>query len=264
MKWLNRLERKLGKYAIRNLMGYIVGAKAVVFFLNMVDNQVIGLLQLKPHLVMEGEVWRLVTFIFIPPTPLFLFLIIFVLYFYYMIGIRLEYQWGSFKFNLYYLVGVLATIAASFITGGEGTSLHLNLSLFLAFATLYPEHQIRFMLMIPIKVKYLAWVYAANLAFTFVFHPLAAKIMALASLLNYLLFFTGDLVRTIKFRRQARAGRKRFQATRPTRSYVHRCSVCGITELDDPEMEFRYCSRCEGLHEYCMDHLHDHEHVSPD
>lgn len=260
MKWLNKLERKFGKYAIRNLMGYIVGANAVVFFINMIDPQVIALLQLHPRLVMEGEVWRLVTFIFIPPPIRFIFLIVFVLYFYYMVGTRLEYQWGSFKFNIYYLVGILATIGASFITGAPATPIHLNLSLFLAFATLYPEHQIMFMLMIPLKVKYLAWVYIASLVIS-LFGGLASAIMALASLVNYLLFFAGYLSRKLKLRKQAHVGKKRFQHNMPAKSFVHRCAVCGKTELDDPDMEFRYCSRCEGLYEYCMDHLYSHDHV---
>ena len=260
MNWINRLERKFGKYAVKNLMGYIVGANAVVFFISMIDPQAINLLRLDPGLVMQGEVWRLVTFIFIPPPIRFIFLIIFVLYFYYMVGTRLEYQWGSFKFNIYYLLGIVATIGASFITGAPATPVHLNLSLFLAFATLHPDHQILFMLLIPIKVKYLAWVYAVSLVLS-LFGGLASALMALASLLNYLLFFTGYLVRHIKLRKQTRAGKKRFQSKTSNRRYFHCCAVCGKTELDDPDMEFRYCSRCEGLYEYCMDHLHQHEHV---
>ncbi len=261
MKWINYLERKLGKYAIKGLMGYIVGANALVFFLSLMEPQLIHALELRPQLVMQGEIWRLVTFVFIPPQTRFIIFIIFVLYFYYMVGTRLEYRWGSFRFNLYYLVGVLATIAASFLTGSPATPLHLNLSLFLAFATIYPEHQILFMLLLPIKVKYLALVYAASLMFTLLFSPLGAKVMALASLVNYLLFFTGDIVRYVKFRRKAQKGKKRFQAKMPNRSYVHRCAVCGRTEQDDPDLEFRYCSKCEGLYEYCMDHLKNHEHV---
>src|SRR5690554_2765212 len=135
LKWYQKLERKFRKYAISDLMKYIVIINAVVFVLDMLVplSNLHAKFSLNPALVLRGEVWRLVTFLFLPPTssPLW---IVFTLYFYYMVGSNLEQQWGSFHFNLYYLIGVLSTIVAAFIGFGTVTTEHLNLSLFLAFA----------------------------------------------------------------------------------------------------------------------------------
>ncbi len=271
MKLLNRLERKFGRYAISGLMGYIVGAKAIVFLFMMMEGQetVRWMLALAPDRVLEfGEYWRLFTFLFIPPVPFggtFIFLIVFVLFFYYMIGTRLEQEWGSFRFNVYYFVGAISIIVASFITelffvGQAGIPHYLNLSLFLAFATLYPEYQIRLMLLLPIKVKYLAWVYLGFIALTFLTLDVPGMVMSGVSLINYFMFFSGYIARNIRLKKRAYTGRARFQSKKPSRRTVHRCTVCGKTEADDPEMEFRYCSKCEGYYEYCMDHLRNHEH----
>ncbi|OWZ82744.1 rhomboid family intramembrane serine protease [Natranaerobius trueperi] len=142
--WLNKLERKYRRFGIENLIGYIIGLNALVFVLNMVDptGTIIGHLNLVPSQVLDGEFWRVVTFLFIPPrtSPLFVFI---ALYLYYIIGKSLEEEWGSFKFTLYYLLGAIGTVAASFISGGIATSQYLNLSLFLAFATIYPNFTLR-------------------------------------------------------------------------------------------------------------------------
>ena len=145
MKWFHKLERKLGRYAIRNLMTYIVVLNAVVFALTILvpQSNLYEKFALFPGRVLQGEVWRLITFLFLPPSVSQSLWIIVTLYFYYMVGSNLENQWGSFRFNLYYLIGVLSTIAASFIgfalTGyGDISTEHLNLSLFLAFAFFSP------------------------------------------------------------------------------------------------------------------------------
>lgn len=260
MNLLNRLERKFGRFAIQRLISYIIGANVVVFFLSFMDPTVIRILALDPQMVLQGEFWRLVTFLFIPPT-LSIFFAIFVFYFYYMVGMGLEAAWGSFRFNVYYLIGAVATVAVSLLTGGVGTPVYLNLSLFLAFATLYPEHEVRLFLILPVKVKYLGLIYAAVLLITLLTSPVPVKVMALASLLNYLLFFAGYIISTVRHRKNVSRSRKRYLSRMPRqRLWVHRCTVCGITEEDDPQMDFRYCSRCEGDYEYCMEHLRDHEH----
>ena len=139
MNWLNQLERKYRKYAISNLIVYIIALNALVFFVDFVlpRGAAVDLLVLYPDRVLQGEIWRLVTYIFIPPSfsP---FWIIFVLYFYYLVGTGLEQAWGAFRFNLYYLLGMVGTTVAAFITGAGYTGVYLNLSLFLAFAHLYP------------------------------------------------------------------------------------------------------------------------------
>lgn len=260
MKWLDRLERKFGRFAIRDLMKYIVILNGIVYLL-MISRQgaAVGKLALIPPLVMAGEVWRLITYIFIPPaaSPIFIF---FVLYFYYMIGSALEQTWGSFRFNLYYLLGMVGTTAAAFITGGFATATYLNLSLFLAFARLYPNFEILLFFILPVKVKYLAWLNWAFIAYTVLVSPLPNKIFAIVSILNYLLFFGRATVRSANNRRRAHSYRKQTQRPKT----VHKCTICGITEEDDPDMEFRYCSKCEGDYEYCMNHLRNHEHLKND
>lgn len=263
MKWLNKLEKKFGKYAINNLMLYIVILTGTVFLLSMMDRTggFIYRLVLIPSRVMQGEIWRLFTYIFIPPTqsPLF---IIFVLYFYYMIGNTLEQRWGAFKFNVYYFVGVIATTVVAFLTQGVATSIYLNLTLFLAFASLYPNYQILIFFILPVKMKYLAWLNWGLFAFTIFTAPLSQKITAIIALSNYFLFFARDIANDIKRKHKVHQNRRRFDNERIwAQESLHKCHVCGITEKDDAKMDFRYCSKCDGSYEYCEEHLHNHQHV---
>jgi membrane associated rhomboid family serine protease len=262
MRWLDKLERKYGKYAIKGLMTYIVGISGFVFLLSTLDTTgtYIQKLMLIPDLVMRGQIWRLITYIFIPPAASMIF-IIFALYFYYMIGSALEHEWGSFRFNLYYFIGMIGTTAAAFITGGAATSTYLNLSLFLAFAKLYPDYEILLFFFVPVKMKYMAWFNWAFIGYTVLFVPsISLKVAAVVSLLNYFVFFGKDALKRSKRTRMAYNNRKRFQENIPVKTHFHRCEICGITEIENPNMEFRYCSTCKGLHEYCMDHLRNHEH----
>lgn len=262
MSWLNRIERRFGKYAIQNLMYYVIVLNAVFYVLMLFDNTglVIRFLTLDPALVLRGQIWRLVSFIFIPPavSPLW---IIFTLYFYYMVGINLEHEWGSFRFNLYYLIGMLATIVVAFIFGGA-TGVYLNLSLFLAFAYLFPDFQIMLFFILPVKVKYLAWLNWALLGWTVITGSLGSKAVAVASVVNYFVFFGADLVSSGKLNRQVSQNRKRFFAEVAETPTFHRCAVCGITEKTNPKMDFTYCKLCEGEYEYCTKHINDHQHIT--
>lgn len=261
MKWLNKLERRFGHLAIKGLIRYIIALNALVYVLMMGPTRgIVSALYLDPRLVMQGEIWRLVTFIFIPPasTPLFIF---FVLYFYYMIGTALEEYWGSFRFNLYYLIGMIGTAAAAFIAGGGGTGTYLNLSLFLAFARIYPDYQLMLFFILPVKVKYLAWFNWAFIAYTVLVEPITFKAVAIVSILNYFIFFGKDVINQTKGRGRVYNNRRNFKTSIPKNHSIHKCAVCGITEKDDPNMDFRYCSSCEGDYEYCMNHLRNHEHV---
>lgn len=259
---LDRLERRFGHLAIRGLMNYIIGLNAFVYLLMYMDRsgRFVEKLVLDPASVMQGEVWRLVTYIFIPPSasPIW---IIFILYFYYMIGNALESEWGSFKFNMYYLIGMVGTTIVAFLIGGNGTGLYLNMSLFLAFAHIYPDYQLLIFFILPVKVKYLAlldWLYILVIVFT---QPIPYNLVAAISIVNYFVFFGEDIVIRIKTGRQVSHNRKQFRNDLPQRTYIHKCTICGITEKDNPEMEFRYCVDCEGDYEYCMEHLKNHEHI---
>lgn len=264
MKVLDRLERKYGKYAIKNLMMYIVALNAVVFLFTYMDGtgELQGRLMLIPSLVLKGEVWRLVTYIFIPSTSN-LVLLLFTLYIYYMIGTGLEQEWGSFRFNVYYLIGMLGTTLAAFISGSGSTGDYLNMSLFLAFAYIYPDFQLLLFFILPVKMKYLAWLDVVLLGMSFFSGGTSQKLAVIAAFLNFLLFFGKDLFYWVKNKRRSQfyksSHKQVFGAQKTT---YHKCTVCGITEKDDKNMEFRYCSGCEGQYEYCMNHLKNHEHKS--
>ena len=208
LKFLDKFDRKYGKFAIRNLMIYIAAGNLAVFLISFMFPSLPGYLMLIPSLVLKGEVWRLITFIFIPPDTSILF-ILFAVYFYYMIGNTLEHEWGSFRLNAYYFIGMLATIVAAFITGGT-YGLHLNLSLFLAFAYLYPNHEILLFFVLPVKIKYLAWLNLAFIGFAVITQSLPLKVAAIVSLANYLLFFGDDMIKRIKMRKTSYYNRKNY------------------------------------------------------
>ena len=287
MNWMDKLEKKIGRYALPNLMWYVILLYAVGFVLDLVEpNLYYTWLALDAEAILRGQIWRIVTFIIQPPNSGIIFMV-FALYFYYMIGRALEYSWGVFRFNLYFFMGVifhvLAAILAYLIFGASlpmGT-FYLNLSLFFAYAVMFPNQEFYFMMLIPIKVKYLAWLDAAYFAWTIlqaflpayggsylgVFYK-ANALAAAVSILNFLIFYLysknmrryapKEVYRRKKYQNQVRQAR---QSTLQGNGARHRCSVCGRTELDDPNLEFRYCSKCNGNYEYCQDHLFTHEHV---
>lgn len=263
MNFLNKLERKYGRFAIKNLMLYIVASNFFVFLLSMFDKSgnIAGLLYLDPSLILKGQVWRLVSFLAVPPNDNAIF-ILFTLYFYYLVGMGLEQEWGSFKFNLYYLVGVITTILASFITSGSiQTATFLNLSLFLAFAKIYPDFEVLLFFILPIKIKYLGYFNWVFLILSLLVGSLGTKMAILAAFLNYFIFFGKEIISGIKNREKSYKRRSTFERQVPKNNYIHKCCVCGITEKDDPSIEFRYCSKCSGSHEYCQNHLFSHEHI---
>jgi len=258
---LDRLERRFGRFAIRNLIQYIVGLNGLIYFLSYAypGSTAMRKLALVPHRIMDGEVWRLFTFIFIPPAASILW-IFFILYFYYIVGTGLEHEWGSFRFNVYYFAGMAMTAAVALIIGQGSSALYLNLSLFLAFAYVYPDFEILLFFIVPVKVKYLAWLNWFFIIFTVLTAPIADKLAALASVTNFFLFFGRDITAHIGHNSSAFQRRMSFHA-KFVKKTVHRCAICHMTEEDDPSMDFRYCSTCEGDYEYCMDHLKTHEHV---
>lgn len=288
MNWINKLERKLGKYAIPNLMWYIIILYTVGFILDLIaPNFYYNYLSLDMGAVFQGQVWRLVTFIIQPPNTSIWF-VIFTLYLYYMIGRQLEYAWGTFRFNLYFITGVLFHIVASMlvyifypVSLPMGTY-YLNMSLFFAYAAMYPNQQFYVFMIIPVKVKWLAWIDAAFFGYTILqaFLPAyggnemygwiyqANALAAFVSILNFLLFYFStrnmrrfspkEIKRKQTYRREVQAGRTQQQYANGAK---HCCAVCGRTELDDENLEFRYCSKCNGNYEYCQDHLFTHEHI---
>ena len=262
MKWLNKLEKIFGRFAIKNLMTYIVMLNAVAFVLIQLDQSglVYSKLVLIPQLVLKGEVWRLITFIAIPPS-FSLMWVFFTLYFYYMVGGALENEWGTFRFNAYYLLGILGTIAVSFVFGVSATPIFINLSLFLAFARIYPDYELLIFFILPDKVKYLAMLEWAFILFTVLTGSMSAKLTAIVSIINYFIFFGADIFTRAKSSRHVQQNRQKYKIELPKDFTYHKCTFCGKTEKDDPKLEFRYCDKCEGDYEYCTEHIRNHKHI---
>lgn len=276
MKLLDRLNRKFGRFAISNLMLYIVIGKAAVYIAGFFNMSISSYLMLDPILVKQGQVWRLLTFLIVPNYVSFtdIFWLAISLYFNYFIGRMLEREWGAFRFNIYYLIGVICTIAFSMIFNVPGSTFFLDESLFLGFATLYPNIQVLLFFFLPIKVKWMGFVVGGLLLFQFLSGGWATKLMIFAGLLNYILFFAPDLIARIRsgirrerFEERSRPGGRSgvYRKTGENGKIItdvtfHRCVVCGRTEKDVPDMQFRYCAQCDGNKEYCMDHLYNHVH----
>lgn len=287
MRWLEKMERRFGRYAIPNLMYYIIILYALGF---VVEVAFPGLyaqyLALNAAAIMRGEIWRIFTFIIQPPTGSLLF-IFFSLYLYYMIGKMLEYQWGAFKFNMYFFSGlilhVLVCIAIYLVTGNNLSyeTMYLNMSLFFAFAALFPDVQFLLFFIIPIKCKYLGYanglyfivtiiagflvpqkspMWLSLLRFGIIADP-ANSVAALVSFLNFIIFFLA--MRRNRFSPKEIKRRRSYEKkvkVAAKKSTHHRCVICGRTEKDGENLEFRFCSKCAGNYEYCQDHLFTHEH----
>lgn len=277
--WLDRFCAKHRNLAVPNLMLYIVVGNVIVFVLDMFSRYSFSnMLTFVPYCIFHGQIWRLVTFIFVPEGSNLLFVAI-SLYFYYFIGNALEREWGSARFTVFYGIGVLVNIAVglvlSFLYGLNYpwpvvSMYYINMSLFFAFAALYPDLQVLLFFIIPVKVKWLAWIDAAFFAWSILsslFHlNWVGVVLPVVAILNFLLFFSSDAARifgrvrhrtsrqTINFKKAAKEAKK-------DKGYLHKCAVCGITDAEDPNMEFRYCSKCSGYYCYCMAHINNHVHI---
>lgn len=278
MRFIDKLERKFGRYAIPSLvtkLAYIYSAVyiAMFVFVFVAPEVYIGIIKFMAFdidLVLRGQIWRIITFIFIPSfrpdiiTTLFLFFIIrFMMY----IGNTLEYHWGTFKLNLYYLIGIVSVLVISSITGTPiYDSGQLHLSIFLACAFIAGDTTLNLYGILPVKMKYLAYLDFLFIAYAVLTQPLGGKLLALAPLVPYFIFFWKDIYYLLANKKRTISHKKQYQYKAYHEGYekpkvLHSCEVCGVTDVSDPNMDFRYCSKCEGLHEYCINHINNHEHV---
>ncbi|HWT75579.1 MAG TPA: hypothetical protein VN258_12810 [Mobilitalea sp.] len=289
MNLLNKLERRFGRFAIPNLMRYVVGLLMLGLIIgSFMPGVYYQYLSLDFSMIAKGQVWRLITFII--PLDSFRNILFFAIstYFYYLIGNTLEQHWGAFRLNLYFFAGVIFNILGSLIMY---LVFHINLSLytssamgyicsslFFAFAALYPNMTFYVYFLIPIKAKYLAWLEGAIYLYDIYNNIVSGQafmvlpmVMALA---NFIIFFfatrnyrrisPSEIKRKANYRRQMNEGKNTGNVTQfKGRNVItrHKCAVCGRTELDGDNLEFRFCSKCDGNYEYCMDHLFTHEHV---
>ena len=273
--WLDKMERRFGRYAIRNLTMYLLAGYAIGYLLSFTMPQLLTYFTLEPALILKGQVWRLLSWVIIPPNDNIIF-VIFMMLLYYSLGNTLESYWGAFRYNVYIFSGILFTVIGAFIVNGliggiTGfgslySTYYINMSIFLACASIMPDYQLLLYGIIPIKMKWLAILDVVLLAVDAVQGGLIIRIVIIASLLNFIIFFFCNRNLRGHSPKQA-ARRKKFQKqiSRPQNQYAggakHRCAVCGRTELDDPNLEFRYCSKCHGNYEYCQEHLFTHIHV---
>lgn len=298
---IQRLERRLGRYAIPHLMNYIIGGYLIgylVYVASMMTKvPLIMYLTLDPALILRGQVWRLVSWILIPPLQNVFFEII-MMVFYWQLGTMLENTWGSFRFNLYMFGGMIFTVIGAFIlflaeyaiTGipvslsGYFSTEYINLSIFLAFAVSYPDMQILLYFLIPVKMKWMAIVYGLIVVYEFAVSGVAGKVAIAASLLNFIVFYLMtrnyksispyESARKAKWKQKMEGFGSGASSNTSTGSPFggfsggstrvnisrHRCAICGRTDISNPELTFRFCSKCNGNYEYCNDHLFTHEH----
>ncbi len=262
------------RFGVPNLMLFVVIGTAVVYvFSAMTHGAILPYLHFDVPSVLRGQVWRLVTFLFIPMDDGLLWLAL-SLYFYYFIGSTLERNWGTGKFTLFYISGALLTMVYGIgmsLLGYSGvylSSSFINLSMFFAFAMLFPDMRVMLFFFIPIKMKWLAYLDAALFLFNLILSPFPANLLPLVALLNVFVFCWPQFrylfrrkkrtPETVNFRKEsARVKREQAQQT-----YRHKCAVCGKTDTDFPNLQFRYCSRCQGFHCFCEEHINSHVHFT--
>ena len=275
MHFLNKMERKFGRFAIQGLMKYIILFYVAGYLIEFLAPQAYSFLTLEPFLIFHyGQVWRLVSWVLIPPpTGNFIFAIIMIIL-YYQLGTALERTWGAFRFNLYIFGGMIFTVLGALLLfviygvntpismGSSFSTYYINMTIFLAFAMCYPDMRIMLYFIIPIKMKWMAGIYAALIIYEMIISSWGGRVAIIASVLNFLIFFFMTRnYRSVSPKEVHRKRTYRRQVQQPKGVTRHKCAICGRTELDDPNLEFRFCSKCNGNYEYCQDHLFTHEHV---
>lgn len=328
----NPFQRFLQKYAVQNLSLVIILCYGFGYLLQYINAPFLNYLTLNPYAICHGQIWRLVTWVLVPPDTSNIFFILIAMLFYYSIGTSLERAWGTYQYNVYIWLGIGITIIGAFavmlisyvMAGMAGVSLtgesaavyfaaisryfstyYVNMSIFLAYALTFPDAVVLLWFIIPIKVKWMGIVYGVLLAWDFVSTAMRGGwyvcVAMAASLANFLIFWlrSGGARRFSPKEQKRRADFKRAmqgagrEKTGPSAGHPaaagegaaqrenasgnqaagaarmrpqsgaarHRCAICGRTELDDPTLEFRYCSRCQGNFEFCQDHLFHHQHA---
>lgn len=273
-------------------MLYIAIGNVIVYFFSLIDpsQTIYNYLYFSRDLILHGQVWRLITYVFTYLNSsgftgsILSFLLLFC---YYQIGNMLENQWGTLRFNLYYFSGIVLMDIGALILGSDANISYLNLTLFLAVATLLPDLRFLLFFIIPIKAKYFAWFYFF-LTLTELIRGIIQMLQLLGqnviylswlfpiiALANYFLFFGKDVMNVmpdfIRYRkshvRQSRFVKSNsnwadnYRSKDGKQPYHHKCTICGRTDTEYPALEFRYCSQCNGYYCYCMEHINNHTHI---
>ena len=284
---MSKLERKLGKYAIPNLTVILLLCYVVGYVIELINPNFLDFLTLNPYLILKGQVWRLVTWIVIPPSSLDMFTLIMLL-FYYSIGTTLERTWGTYRYNVYIFSGIFFTILASFLAMGSVYLMYGNdfvlasadekawffgmlaysfgtyyicLSIYLAYAATYPDAMVLFMFFIPVKMKWMGIFNLILLVISFIQGAIYTKFAVGAALLTFGIFYFTNIKRLRSPKQIKRKVQFKQEVRKPVKITRHKCAICGRTDVDSPDLEFRFCSKCNGNYQYCQDHLFTHEHV---
>jgi hypothetical protein len=287
--FLRWLEQKIDRFCslhprfgIPNLMLYIAVANMAIYLLDTfsLSIHISNYLYFSRELILkEWQIWRIFTFVLLPQSGDFLlrgtglFFVAISAYFYYWIGSVIEREMGTARFTLFYLAGVFLNIICGFIVGG--TSMHyINLSLFFSMAIFFPDTWIRLFYILPVKLKWIAWIDAAlfiwDVLTSLLSFNLLGAVLPVIAIFNFILFFWSYFTqwlgyRKLRFQHQhsqqtvnfKKAASKAYQQ----KGYIHKCAVCGKTDTEYPDMEFRYCSKCNGYYCYCMEHINNHVHI---
>ena len=298
---MSNFEKKFGKYAIKNLSLILIMCYACGYLMKWINPGFFTYLYLNPYeIIHHFQIWRLLTWLIVPPDS-FDFWTLLMLYFYYSIGTSLERTWGTYRYNVYIFSGILFTAVGAFILYGVSSLLgaqslglwttvngyityptmfstyYVNMSIFLAYAATFPDYEVLLFFILPIKVKFLGIIYGAMLVYQFIvgygtssalfYYNLGIRFVITASLLNFVVFFFTSRRKVrrgpIRITRQQAAKQQSFlhEAKKSGSITRHKCAVCGRTDETNPELEFRFCSKCNGNYEYCQDHLFTHTHV---
>lgn len=297
---MSNFEKKFGKYAIKNLSLILIMCYACGYLMKWINPGFFTYLYLNPYeIIHHFQIWRLVTWLIVPPDS-FDFWTLLMLYFYYSIGTSLERTWGTYRYNVYIFSGILFTAAGAFILYGVSSLLgaqslglwmtvdgyityptmfstyYVNMSIFLAYAATFPDYEVLLFFILPIKVKFLGIIYGAMLVYQFIVgygtssalfcYNLGIRFVITASLLNFVVFFFTSRKKVRRgpikiIRQQAVKQQPRHETKKSSGITRHKCAVCGRTDETNPELEFRFCSKCNGNYEYCQDHLFTHTHV---
>jgi len=259
---LQRLERRFGKYAFEHLTLLLVGAQVGAFVLGVAKPAFLARITLLPIRVLQGEFWRVLTFLFVPPSTDVLF-VFFELYLLFLYGQALEAQWGALRYNLFILVGWVASVCAAFVAPFvTATNLYLMSSVFLSFAYVNPNFELRLFFILPVRIKWLGWFTWALYLYSAIVGDWQTRALIVAGVVNFFLFFGRDLI--MRMRNTGRRTVWENKTRRQTREPTHVCTVCGLTNLDDASAHFRYCASCFGRKGYCMEHINSHEHTVHD
>ncbi|MCR4791415.1 MAG: hypothetical protein K5871_01555 [Lachnospiraceae bacterium] len=302
---MSGFENKFRKFVVPNLTMWLIIGYAIGYIIQMVNDSFLYYLALDPYKIIHGQIWRLVTWLIIPPNESNILFVILMLWCCYSIGTILERTWGTYKYNLFIFTGVFLTILFSFaylaflfLTEGAAvvqayedgaylfsgyvwfafSTYYINVSIYLVFAMTYPNDVVRLYFLIPIKMKWLGIIDIVYMGYLLIVGGPYTRFAVLAAVFNCLIFYVANIKgialspkqihRHNQFNRSYKQGQNSgykqtgFQSGGQVQKMArHKCAICGKTDLTDPDMMFRYCSKCNGNYEYCQVHLFQHSHV---